>query len=100
MSDAGEKTSFRNVNDEVHFIVEMYIRFPEGPPLPPTCSDVAVSMVRGMLHRQQPAIAGARLVRAMRRSPFFEKATAKLHAADAVFGQKAAAEFAANFGSQ
>jgi len=43
--------------------------------------------------------AGATLVCAMRRSVFFENATGKLHAVDAVFGKKAVAEFAADFGS-
>jgi len=42
--------------------------------------------------------AGATLVCAMRRSAFFENTTAKLHAVDAVFGNQAAAEFAADFG--
>jgi hypothetical protein len=38
------------------------------------------------------------LVRAMRRSAFFERATSRLHAPGAIFGKMAAAEFAAEFG--
>jgi len=69
-----------------------------------TCVDVCGgALTRNQRHRNSLAqirrrSAGATLVRAMRRSVFFETATSKLHAASAILGKKAAAEFAAEFG--
>lgn len=102
--DATLMPSFPDPDDQLKFIVGMSVRHPGGPPPPPTCSDAAVVMARIELFRIQllpfrRRSAGATLVRAMRRSVFFEKATAKLHAVSAIFGKEAAAEFAADFGS-
>jgi len=65
-------------------------------------SDIRVDMARNELFRLLSQLrrrsAGSTLVRAMRRSAFFERATYRLHAPSAIFGKQAAEKFAAEFG--
>ena len=62
------------------------------------CWDVCGGALTRHHRRIRRRSGGVPLARAMRRSVIFETATSKLHAPDATFGRKAAAEFEAELG--